>query len=69
MSKDKAVQVVFKGEDLALLDKLKTSYGASTTSELVRDGIKVLAALQNLREPDGTITVTKGEKNYRIVLM
>jgi hypothetical protein len=69
MTKEKPVQVVFRGEALDRLEKLKRSYGVTSTSELIRDGIKVLAALENLKESDGTITVTKGGKNYRIVLI
>jgi hypothetical protein len=67
-TREKPIQVVFKGEALDRLEKLRESYGVTSTSELVRDGIKVLAALENLKEPDGTITVAKGGKYYRIVL-
>jgi hypothetical protein len=68
LNKEKSIQVTFKGEALERLEQLRKSYGATTTSDLVRDGIKVLAALQSLKEPDGTITVAKGDKNYKIVL-
>jgi hypothetical protein len=66
--KEKPVQVVFKGDALDRLEKLRKSYGVASTSELIRDGIKVLAALETLKEPDGTITVAKGGKYYKIVL-
>ena len=68
MSREKSVMVTFKGEALERLEELRKSYGASTTSELIRDGIKVLAALQGLKESDGTVTVTKGDKSYKIMM-
>ena len=68
MSKEKSIKVTFKGEALERLEELRKSYCAPTTSDLVRDGIKVLATLQSLKAADGTITVTKGDKSYRIVM-
>jgi len=67
-NREKPVQVVFKGEALDRLEKLRDTYGVCSTSELIRDGIKVLAALADLKGPDGTITVAKGGKYYKIVL-
>lgn len=68
MVKEKPVHVVFKGETLERLEELRKSYGASTKSELIRNGVRLLAALENLKEKDGTITIAKGGKYYKLVM-
>ena len=68
MVEEKPVQVIFKGEALNRLEDLRQSYGATTKSQVIRDGIRVLAALEKLKDKDGTITVEKEGKRYKVIL-
>jgi hypothetical protein len=65
---EKPVQVIFKGDALQRLAKLRTSYGATSNSQVIRDGLKVLAAIEELKGSDGTITVEKEGKRYKVIL-
>lgn len=65
---EKPVQVLFKGDALHKLEELKDASDAPSTSQVIRNALKVLAALQNLKDDDGYVTILKDGNNYKILL-
>lgn len=68
MMEYKPVQVLFKGAALDKLQELKRKSDATSASQVIRNALKVLAALEDLKDDEGYVTIVKDGKYYKILL-
>ena len=50
------------------IEDLKRDRGAATTSELIRDALRILATLEGYKEKDGTILLEYNGQKIKLIL-
>ena len=61
----KAVTFLVSPEAYEKILELKTKRQAGTTSEVIRDALRVLSTMEELKDDDDTVTIQKGNKELK----
>ena len=67
MPKTKPLQILFKGEVMDVIEKLKKHSDAASRAEVVRDAIRLYEILDQLSNGRNLVVKSEGSKEERIV--
>jgi len=62
------INFIISGNAYEKLEELKWKRNAASISEVIRDSIKVLYALEDMKEKDGTILIEKDGKKFKLFI-
>ena len=62
------INFIINGNAYEQLEELKWKRNAASISEVIRDSIKVLYALEDMKEKDGTIMIEKDDKTFKFFI-
>jgi hypothetical protein len=62
------INFIINGNAYQHLEELKWKRNASSISQVIRDSIKILYALEGMKEKDGTIMIEKDGKKFKFFI-
>jgi len=62
------INFIINGNAYEQLEELKWKRNAASISEVIRDSIKILYALEDMKERDGTIMIEKEGKKFKFFI-
>ncbi len=65
----KPLQILFNGEIMGIIEKLKANSGANSRAEVVRDAIKIYELLDNISKGENLVVHPEGVKEERILVI
>ncbi len=66
--KKRQINFIINGNAYEQLEELKWKRSAASISEVIRDSIKILYALEGMKEKDGTIMIEKEGKKFKFFI-